>query len=61
MPGSMPASKMPRRKRTPQMAARSLTKAVQMETMPKRRVVMGRNQPGPIALQAIVAGISKRM
>lgn len=61
MPGSMPASKMPRRKRTPQMAARDSQKAVAMETMPKAREVAGRNQPGPIHLQRTVAGISNRM
>jgi hypothetical protein len=38
-----------------------LTKAVAMETMPKRSVVAGMNQPGPMTLQRMVEGISKMM
>lgn len=60
-PGITPASKMPSKKRTAHACARLRTKAVAMEQIPKPSVVAGKNQPGPMILQRIVAGISKIM
>jgi hypothetical protein len=61
MPGIIPASKTPRRKRTPEALWISFTKAVQMEQIPKPREIDGINHPGPIHLQAMFEGISKMM
>lgn len=60
-PGMTPASKIPSKKRTAHACARVCTKAVPIEQMPKPNVVAGRNHPGPMILQQIVAGISKMM
>ncbi len=61
MPGIMPASKMPSKKRTPAAWAKLWTKAVQTETMPKPSEMAGMNQPGPIHLHMMLEGISNRM
>jgi hypothetical protein len=37
------------------------TNAVPSEEMPKPSEIMGMNQPGPIHLQAMLEGISKRI
>lgn len=60
-PGMTPASKVPSKKRTAHAWARVCTNAVPREQMPNPSVVAGRNHPGPMTLQQIVAGISKMM
>jgi len=52
---------MPRRKRTPEALSIFCTKAVHMEQIPKPRERVGIYHPGPIHLQAILDGISKRI
>jgi len=61
MPGIIPASKSPSKNRTAETDALSLQNAVQTEQIPKPSDVAGRNHPGPIYLQAKLAGISKMM
>lgn len=61
MPGNIPASKIPRTKRTPEACASECTNAVPIDEIPKPREVRGINQPGPIHLQRMFAGISNRM
>jgi len=57
----MPASKIPKRNLTAETVAISWQKAVQIERIPKPKVMPGMNQPGPIHLQAMFEGISKMM
>jgi hypothetical protein len=61
MPGNMPASKIPSRNRTPEIAALEWTNAVPIDAIPKQREMSGMNHPGPIHLQAMLLGISKTM
>ena len=61
MPGNIPASKIPRMNLTPQAADRLWTYAVPIDAIPKPSVVNGMNQPGPMNLQSMFAGISKIM
>jgi hypothetical protein len=61
MPGSIPASKIPRTKRTPEAWASVFTNAVPIDEIPKPKEVRGMNQPGPIHLQRMFAGISNMM
>ena len=57
----MPASNMPRRKRTADAEWMLCTNAVQMEQIPKPSEMVGMNHPGPTSLHTMLDGISNKM